>query len=278
MRTDIKRTTMNITTYCNLRCKHCLAFIPYYKDPSHVSAEEARKVLQTYFRVVDSVEHFTITGGEPLLNKDAYDIINEVFQYEGQITGSVDFVTNSTIEIPENILNLFETHRDHAKIVLSDYGPELSTKIDVIREKLEDRNINYRVSKFYGDDLYYDGWIDFSDQSLKWKTGEEREKNAQKCIQRIGKYFAIYDGELHSCSRSFWRIKQNIIPKIKGEYVDLLAEDTSIEEKRVDLMKMYEMKSSTSCAYCVGLCNGIPRVKPAQQLPREYSGITGQRI
>lgn len=268
MRTDIKRTTMNITTYCNLRCKHCLAFIPYYKDPSHVSIEEAKRVLRTYFEVVDSVEHFTVTGGEPLLNKDVCRILKEVFLYESQVTGSIDFVTNSTIEISDDILDVFEEHKEHCKIVLSDYGPDLSTKIDRIRKKLEQRGINYRVSKFYGDDLYYDGWIDFTDQSLKWTTEQEREENAQKCIQRIGKYFAIYDGELHSCSRSFWRIKQGIIPKIKGEYVDLLNDHMSIEEKREDLMKMCEMKSSTSCAHCVGLRNGVPRVKPAQQLPR----------
>lgn len=268
MRTDIKRTTMNITTYCNLRCKHCLAFIPYYKDPSHVTIEEAKKVLCTYFQVVDSVEHFTVTGGEPLLNKDVCAILKEVFRYESQVTGSIDFVTNSTIEISDDILDVFEAHKDHTKIVLSDYGPDLSIKMESIREKLEKRGIPYRVSKFYGDDLYCDGWIDFSDHSLKWKTEEEREANAQKCIQRIGKYFAIYNGELHSCSRSFWRIKQGIIPKVKGEYVDLLDETMTIEEKRKDLMKMYGLKSSISCAHCVGLRNGVSRVRPAQQLER----------
>ena len=68
--TNIKRTALNITTYCNLKCKHCLAFIPYYKDPKNMSYEEAKKVLEIYFQVVDSVEHFTVTGGEPLLNVD----------------------------------------------------------------------------------------------------------------------------------------------------------------------------------------------------------------
>ena len=40
----------------------------------------------------------------------------------------------------------------------------------------------------------------------------------------------------------------------------------SIEEKRKILMEMYEQKSSTSCAHCVGLCNDVERVAPAQQL------------
>lgn len=264
--TNIKRTVLNITTYCNLKCKHCLAFIPYYKDPKNMSYEEAKKVLEIYFQVVDSVEHFTVTGGEPLLNVDLKLILQETFKYLNQITQSVDFVTNGTMEIPDEILDLFEENREKTKIVLSNYGENLSKRIDSIEKKLCDRRINYRVSKFYGDSLYYDGWIDFTDQTMKWDNEQDREKNAQGCIHRLGKYFVINNGELHCCSRSFWRIKNGIIPKIEGEYVPLLDESISIERKRELLMEMLNKKSSSSCAYCVGLRNDVSRVLPAQQL------------
>lgn len=266
MTTDIKRTALNVSTYCNLKCKHCLAFIPYYKDKRNMTFEEANKTLKIYFEVVDSVDHFTVTGGEPLLNPDLYEILREVYRYEKQINGSVDFVTNGTMMIPERILDLFAAHKEKTKVVVSNYGIELSTKVSLICDELEKRGIAYRVSKFYGDNLYYDGWIDFSDHSKKWFTIEERDANAQKCVHRVGKYFVINDGELHCCSRSFWRIKNGIIPKIEGEYVPLLDETIGVEEKRRLLMNMYSLKSSTSCAYCVGLCNGVPRVLPAQQL------------
>ncbi|WP_288684231.1 radical SAM protein, partial [uncultured Eubacterium sp.] len=205
-------------------------------------------------------------GGEPLLNKDCAQILEEVHKYENQITGSVDFVTNGTMEIPDDIISVLAKHRDKTKVVLSNYGENLSKKINIIEETLKQNGIPYRVSKFYGNDLYYDGWIDFSNHDLKWKTIEERDQNAQKCVHRVGKYFVINDGELHCCSRSYWRIRQGIIPKIKGEYVPLMDDTISIEEKRQDLIEMFNQKSSTSCAYCVGLCNGVPRVKPAQQL------------
>ena len=266
MRTDIKRTALNITTYCNLKCKHCLAFIPYYDKRFSMTIEEAKRILDIYFQVVDSVEHFTVTGGEPLLNKDCAQILEEVFRCKNQIIGSVDFVTNGTMEIPDDIITILAENRDKTKVVLSNYGENLSIKIGMIEETLKQRNIPYRISKFYGDNLYYDGWIDFSNHDLKWKTIEERDENAQKCVHRVGKYFVINNGELHCCSRSYWRIRQGIIPKIKGEYVPLLDDSISIEEKRQDLIEMFNKKSSTSCAYCVGLCNGVPRVKPAQQL------------
>lgn len=265
-RTDIKRTTLCVTTFCNLKCKHCLAFIPYYKDPSHLSFEEAKIILKRYFEVVDSVEHFNITGGEPLLNQELERILEEVYYYSEQIRGTVDFVTNGTMEIPETVLEIFAKKRDKTKVVLSDYGKNLSKKIDVIESELIRREIPYRISKFYGDELYYGGWIDFSNHDLKWETQEDRDLNAQKCIQRIGKYFVINNGELHGCSRSFWRIKQGIIPKIEGEYVPLIDEGISLEKKRELLMHMYYSKSSESCAHCVGLCNGVQRVKPALQL------------
>lgn len=266
MKTDIKRTALNITTYCNLKCKHCLAFIPYYDKRFSMTIEEAKRILDIYFQVVDSVEHFTVTGGEPLLNKDCAQILEEVFRCKNQITGSVDFVTNGTMEIPDDIITILAENRDKTKVVLSNYGENLSIKIGMIEETLKQRSIPYRISKFYGDNLYYDGWIDFSNHDLKWKTIEERDENAQKCVHRVGKYFVINNGELHCCSRSYWRIRQGIIPKIKGEYVPLLDDSISIEEKRQDLIEMFNKKSSTSCAYCVGLCNGVPRVKPAQQL------------
>lgn len=266
METNIKRTTMNITTYCNLKCKHCLAYIPYEREPRNIKIEEAKKNLEKYFEVVDSVEHFTVTGGEPLLNKDVCKIIEEVHKYDEKIRGSVDMVTNATIKIPTELLDILEKHRDKSRVILSDYGENLSKEITTISNELDKRNITYRISKLNGDNLYYNGWIDFTNHDLKWKTIEERDRNAQKCIHRVGKYLLLINGEIHCCTRSYWRMKQGIIPKKVGEYVPLMDEAISIEGKRDLLMKMIEMKSSTSCAYCVGLCNDVERVIPAQQL------------
>ena len=137
METHIKRTALNISTYCNLKCKHCLAFIPYYKEKTMMSKEQAAAVLDIYFKVVDTVEHFTVTGGEPLLNKDLCYILEEVYSFQKQITGSVDFVTNGTMEIPDDVLRVFEENREKTKVVLSDYGAELSTRIASIEAELK---------------------------------------------------------------------------------------------------------------------------------------------
>lgn len=266
MRTDINRTVLNITTYCNLKCKHCLAFIPYYDKHRHVSFAEAKEILVQYFQVVDSVGHFTITGGEHLLNPEVLPILQEVILYKDQIRDSLDFVTNSSIMFSSEILSFFEDHKQDIRLILSNYGSTLSVQFDSICEALNGRGIPYRISSFCGKDLYYDGWIDFSDHSLKWKTLEERDRNAQKCLHGAGKYFVINEGELHRCSRSYWRIRQGIIPKIEGEYVPLTDNRYSLQEKRKALLTLMNTNSTASCAHCVGFTNQAERVFPAQQL------------
>lgn len=262
---NLGRTVLCVTQRCTLKCKLCLAFIPYYEAPMDMKLKEAESVLKEYFGLIHSVGVFTVTGGEPLMNKDLASIMELVYSYLPQIRKSVDFVTNGTLEIPEKILDIFEKNAAHTKVVLSDYGC-LSTKIKEIEEKLKERNIPYRISNFHGDDLYFDGWIDFTDHSKKIFTLEERDRHSQQCIHSVGKYFLINEGELHSCSRSYWRMREGIIPKNKEEYVPLLDQNISKEEKRKSLIHMLNQKSSTSCAHCVGLKNDVPRHYPAEQL------------
>lgn len=261
---ELLRTGFCVSQRCTLKCKLCLAFIPYYKEPKDVSFKEASVILNRYFELVDSVDVFTVTGGEPLLNPDLYDIMKLLYTYSDQITKTVDFVTNGTLDIPDNILMLFTEHVNQTRVVLSDYG-ELSNKIQVIAKKLEERGITYRISNFHGNDLYFDGWIDFRNHDKKIFNIKDRDSHGEKCIHKAGKYYLINEGELHNCSRSYWRMKHGIIPRTEGEFISLL-DDTPVDEKKKNLRHMLEVKSVTSCGYCVGLRNDAPRQYPAEQL------------
>ena len=268
MKVNVKRTALNVAGACNLNCKNCLAFIPYYKEKWVMSYNEASKILKRYFEVVDTVNRFTITGGETLLNPEIARILNEMNKYKNQVNASIDFVTNASLNIPEEVLDFFENNKEHTRIILSNYGPDLSVKIDDIERELIRRGITYRISKFTGSGLYYDGWIDFSDHTLKHKTLEKRDENGAKCLHGSGKYFVINDGCIHRCSRSYWRIRNKHIPAIEGEYVPLMDDSVSLEKKKELLVGMLNQVSVTSCAYCVGFRNDVPRVEPAIQLKR----------
>lgn len=262
---NLKRTALCVTQRCTLKCKLCLAFIPYYEHPKDVTFREAEKVLENYFQIVDHVDTFTVTGGEPLMNQELVPILKKVYTYAPEQIGRVDFVTNGTLRIPEEVLSVFEENRERTRIVLSDYG-ELSAKIGLVEAQLSERKIPYRVSNFHGDDLYFDGWIDFTDHSKKIHTRKERDAMSSQCIHSVGKYFLINEGELHSCSRSYWRMRQGIIPRNPDEYVPLTDEHISLEEKKERVRRMLAQKSSESCAHCVGLRNGVKRCYPAEQI------------
>ena len=66
----IERTVLKVTNRCTLKCKLCLAYIPYYKEIYNISLQASKIILGNYFSIVDIVDCFTVTGGEPLLKKD----------------------------------------------------------------------------------------------------------------------------------------------------------------------------------------------------------------
>ncbi len=262
---DINRITLEVTSRCTLKCALCVAFVPYVKNPKDLTAQEAADVLKVFFEVVDSVGIFNLTGGEPLMNPDITAILKEVVKYRSQIRQDITLVTNGTIIPDEEFVGLFAENKDFMRLVISDYG-KLSSRLDDIRELLDKKGVNYRVVNFNGDNLSYGGWIDFRDHSLKHPTREARDEHSMKCIDSAGKYFNISDGEIHYCMRSFWRIKNGLIPVERGDYVPLMDQTISIKEKKALLMEMHEAKSVTSCAYCVGQNNDVERTIPAEQL------------
>lgn len=64
----IEKFCLDITSVCNLKCKRCAPYAPYVKSPKHYSLELLEKILNRSFEIIDYIERFSITGGEPLLH------------------------------------------------------------------------------------------------------------------------------------------------------------------------------------------------------------------
>ena len=262
---NLKRTTIAITQRCTLKCKHCLAFIPYLNNPKDMTLNEIKRSLETYFSIVDTVEVFSITGGEPLMHRELVKIFENVFKYSMQIKDTIDLVTNGTIQIKEGILDFLEDNSEKVRVIISDYGV-LSPYVSEITESLRERNIKYRVAKYYGEDLIYNGWVDFSDHSYKHTTKSEINAQGQRCIFRQGRYYLITEGELHPCSRSAWRMKSEIIPVLTNQKINLLNDLIDIKGEKEKLLELDKMIALTSCAYCNGVHEESERIKPAEQI------------
>ena len=134
---DISRITLEVTSRCTLKCALCVAFVPYVKDPKDLTYEEAKKVLEEFFKVVDSVGIFNLTGGEPFMNPDLTEIVKEVMKYHKKIRQDITLVTNGTIIPSEEFLNLLSENRSYMRLVISDYG-KLSSRIEEIKETLDE--------------------------------------------------------------------------------------------------------------------------------------------
>ena len=263
----LKRSALSITQRCTLKCKLCNAYTPYYKKPIDMSFGQVSKVLDRYFSIVDSVGIFSVLGGEPLMHRDISKILNKLNSYSGQITERIDLVTNGTLNMNDETFAYFVDNAPKVKVIISHYG-KYSPKADALAAKLDVHGANYRVAKYYGDDLLYGGWIDYRDHSKKHFTQEAIEQQAQNCIVRKEQYYLISEGEMHTCTRAHWRMRQGIIPRNPAEYLYLLDDRVSIEQQRITLDNMDKMIGTTSCAYCAGSNKERKRYVPAEQFSK----------
>ncbi len=257
---NLPSTSIMITEYCSLKCKLCLAYIPYYENKTHLSFADVKTILRNYFNIVDYVEKFSITGGEPLINPQFKEILKEIISYENKIKEEIILITNGTILFSTDILKLMKTCQKLKVIVnyygrLSKYGFENKLLLD-----------NYEIHNIlYTEDNRY-GWIDCRDHSLKHNSVKECEKQAQQCAFFLGKKYVINRGKLFTCTRAAYRIQRNIIPYTNSDFVDLLDNNIEISTQREKIHAMLNSKSTVSCAYCDGLTENSKKFKAAEQL------------
>lgn len=107
--TKPKRVIVEITDKCNFRCRHCFA----NKNDLELTLTSWKKIFENIFK--EKVQSVTITGGEPLLYKDLFDLLESVRIKKTILT----LDTNASL-INENNIMLIEKY--FKKIRVSHYG------------------------------------------------------------------------------------------------------------------------------------------------------------
>lgn len=258
-----------ITSICTLRCKKCITLTPYQKNQHHTSFKVIKKSIQEFFKVYDYIEHADLEGGETLLHPQLKEIIQEFYKYQSQF-GELRILTNGTV-VPDDDMLDFLGELKNLFVIVDDYG-ELSNNITSLLEEMEKRNIRYRVDRYTGDAQYCGGWVDMSDLSECINpSAKERQQVLANCRQ--GNYIpngmkpCIHDGMLCLCMAQAALLPH--IPMKKGEYVNLLDDTVSLEEK-IKTASAFGKNPIETCAYCRGfdVVNGI-RVPAAEQISAE---------
>ena len=253
-------TSIMLTDFCTLRCKLCLAYIPYYKEKSHLLIEDVKMIFNNYFQIIDTVEKFSLTGGEPLLNPDLNEILKEIIKYEDKITKEIILITNGTIMFSEETLKIMKDITK-LKVIINYYG-EISIYSAKNKRMLDEYKIN---NILYTEDNRY-GWIDCRDHSLKHPSIMEREQQAKQCAFFQGKKYVIHKGKLFTCTRASYRIQEDLIPYTEEDFIDLTGYAIPILKQKAKIRKLLQCKSTVSCAYCDGLTENSVKYKAAEQL------------
>lgn len=114
--------TLELTTQCNLKCKHCS-----YDFGGHNYEEMPFDTIIVLAKWCseENVKRLILTGGEPFCRKDIIDIIKGIRAF---YTGSLEIMTNATLIIKSNMTAITESI-DRLHISLDGYDEESVSSI-----------------------------------------------------------------------------------------------------------------------------------------------------
>lgn len=131
------------TTFCNLRCKGCAAFVPYINNAKHISCSSIVESLDTFFDLCDYCFSLMLYGGEPLLNPELPQILDVIVERYKNKIGYIGIITNGCCILEGDILD--SIIRNKVGISISDYSDVsgYGEKVENFCKVLEHNNIDF---------------------------------------------------------------------------------------------------------------------------------------
>ena len=266
----MEHATILVTLVCNLRCKLCSAFAPYYTDSKHPAASQNIASLDRFFSLVSYVNKFTICGGEPMTYPYLTEIVDHLNEKHDRI-GLLEILTNSTVVPSEQLLESIHRYNGKFRILSDDYGKDLSRNADSVEKAFVQAGISCERRNYTSENPHCGGWVDFGDLTQKkFHSQEEIYKHFEKCAypNKLGFSFAIGpDGCMFPCGPARRCHKLGSVNNY-DDYIDLFDDSLSVESQRQKLIRILNGKCLEACAYCNGMCEDSQRFAPAEQLKR----------
>lgn len=118
-----------ITTACNLRCKHCLYRFKSgsFDAEDNYNTEELMR-LATFFVEELNLISFSITGGEPFLQKGIFELL----EYLRSKNVYIDIKTNATLiteEVAERLFNILDREQTVIQVSLEGASSQINDRI-----------------------------------------------------------------------------------------------------------------------------------------------------
>lgn len=174
---------------CTLRCKKCMASIPYLKGDKYRKLEDVIEDIDLLFEKVDYIEVYGPNGGgEPFLYSDFLKVLEYAMENYEEKFGYILIVSNGTVIPSPDILKFLGENNKKIKLAISQYDSVggWNEKFLQFKTICAENNVNL----FEYD---YDYWID-----MGW-TAEEicsPKDQFQNCTMPCREF---EDGKLFFC-------------------------------------------------------------------------------
>lgn len=249
------------STKCNLRCEACLNFTTYIKQFTERSWEEVKSDVDLFFKNVDYIGLFFISGGEPLLYSKIAELIRYIDQNYKDKIYSLETVTNGTV-IPSSAF-LKTLQECEIKITVDDYREELPE----YQKKFEE---TVKLLLQYGgkDRVFirkYEEWIALYPYTQEKMTEEELERKYNRCHVPWQEF---RNGKLYSCNyASFAAIAGITEEPDETEQYDFSVYTKEHLKEAIEFRLGYSTKGYVEfCKQCAGYLEmNQNKVKPAKQ-------------
>lgn len=249
----IGKLSLIILTRCNLRCKLCCEYVPQNEPFPDMTVEEEKRILEAAFDVIDHVDTLHLTGGgEPFLHPHLAEMTEEAMEYSDRFDRLMLF-TNSLVPVSERLAASLEKHRDKIVVQTSQYGKNTAREQTVLKT-LEGIGVTCKVVRYYGEVQDFGGWVDFGAWEKQGKEPKILEKRFSHCAvtEAMHGNWRTRDGKVHWCSRSQRGMELGLIPDYAGDYVDLLDQRMSREQKQDAFKRIAASHYLNACDHCSG--------------------------
>lgn len=234
-----------ITTCCTLNCKGCASFVPFYKNPKHVSKQVLFESMDKLLSTNCYIGEVCLIGGEPFLNQKLFADVLYRYINEEKI-GYFCTYTNGTI-LPTEELLIALNKNGNCYINFSNYGI-LSDKIEACIDKFKQNNIPYIL--FSDKDINDLFWLDYGRFEYQNRSDEENQAVYEAC-EAVKLCTTLLNGKFSACPFIARGVDLDMLLDLPRNYVELTATSEScatLREKCIDVC--YGKEYLPACAYC----------------------------
>jgi uncharacterized radical SAM superfamily Fe-S cluster-containing enzyme len=240
---------------------------PYYKKPLYENSEDLIKSINRYFEIVDSVDSFTLTGGEPTLHKELHRLIDCLAEYADKI-GILDIITNGTNILSDAVLTSLKNYPGKIKLLIDHYGNTLSKSAEELTLQMKNAFPAAIVDlrDYHSDNSHFGGWVDFN-TVMKNRSDAEAQTIYENCaVAQSVSCKVLCNKIIYACGQTRIAVEKELIPAETPNAVNLFDNNLTDDEIRQRLSGIYNVRFLEACKYCDGLLKNSVRYKAAEQL------------